>query len=153
MLCMLCGIEMDFVGAEPGEAVLGPGFQYRTFQCKSCEDVERRLTFVRRAASAAAPLPREEVASMAMSASAVATQATPRSDGAAAFAARAMAMATALAALPESRDPSTVSEAADVAVTMRQRSTAERSWALVSRRRSLGVLPHSQLLDRLTSTE
>jgi hypothetical protein len=45
MQCFVCGGEMRVVTVEPHHAIDMHGFEYRTFQCVSCGDTERRLAF------------------------------------------------------------------------------------------------------------
>jgi hypothetical protein len=40
---------MRLTMVEPHDAVARPGFEYRTFQCESCGDTERRFVFDARA--------------------------------------------------------------------------------------------------------
>jgi hypothetical protein len=43
MLCMACGGKMRLAKVDQTEAGLIPGFAHHTFECTSCQDVERRL--------------------------------------------------------------------------------------------------------------
>jgi hypothetical protein len=45
MKCFVCGDEMRLTAVEPHHAVTMRGFEYRTFQCESCGDTERRFVF------------------------------------------------------------------------------------------------------------
>ena len=45
MQCFVCGGEMRVVTVEPHHAINMQGFEYRTLQCVSCGDTERRLAF------------------------------------------------------------------------------------------------------------
>jgi hypothetical protein len=45
-LCILCGAGMRLMRVEPAETMI-TGLEYRTFECSSCQDIERRLTFTR----------------------------------------------------------------------------------------------------------
>jgi hypothetical protein len=47
MQCMVCGVEMRLVKVERAETMMVAGYEFRTFACSSCHDVERRLTFSR----------------------------------------------------------------------------------------------------------
>jgi hypothetical protein len=49
MKCFVCGSDMRLTMVEPHDAVARPGFEYRTFQCESCGDTERRFVFDARA--------------------------------------------------------------------------------------------------------
>jgi hypothetical protein len=49
MKCVVCGDEMRLTAVEPHHEVAMPGFEYRTFQCESCGDTERRFVFDLRA--------------------------------------------------------------------------------------------------------
>jgi hypothetical protein len=49
MKCFVCGNDMRLTMVEPHDAVARPGFEYRTFQCESCGDTERRFVFDARA--------------------------------------------------------------------------------------------------------
>jgi hypothetical protein len=44
MKCLVCGSEMRLTLVESHE-VTKPGFEYRTFQCESCGETERRFVF------------------------------------------------------------------------------------------------------------
>ena len=54
MKCSVCGSEMRLTLVEPRDEVARPGFEYRTFQCESCGDTERRFVFDPRTALDAA---------------------------------------------------------------------------------------------------
>jgi hypothetical protein len=45
MLCMLCGAEMRLMKVEQAETMTVIGYEFHTFECSSCQDIERRLTF------------------------------------------------------------------------------------------------------------
>jgi len=45
MKCFVCGEEMRLTLVEPHDQVTMRGFEYRTFQCESCGDKERRFVF------------------------------------------------------------------------------------------------------------
>jgi hypothetical protein len=45
MKCFLCGGDMRLKMAEPHGELTRSGFEYRTFQCESCGDTERRFVF------------------------------------------------------------------------------------------------------------
>src|SRR5712692_12051992 len=47
MLCMSCGGEMRLMKVDQEEALMVTGYEYHTFECSSCREVERRLTFTR----------------------------------------------------------------------------------------------------------
>src|SRR5713101_6141085 len=47
MLCMSCGGEMRLMKVDQEEALMVIGYEYHTFECSSCREVERRLTFTR----------------------------------------------------------------------------------------------------------
>jgi hypothetical protein len=49
MKCFVCGSEMRLTMVEPHDEVTRPGFEFRTFQCQSCGDTERRFVFDPRA--------------------------------------------------------------------------------------------------------
>jgi hypothetical protein len=42
---MVCGAEMRLVKVERAETMMVAGYEFRSFACSSCHDVERRLTF------------------------------------------------------------------------------------------------------------
>jgi hypothetical protein len=46
---MACGGEMTLMDAVPDDAGAAPSFEYRTFRCSECRDVERRLVFTKQA--------------------------------------------------------------------------------------------------------
>jgi hypothetical protein len=144
MRCMLCGTEMHLVATDPAEAEMGPGFNYQTFECGSCQDIERRLTFAREPKLRSVPLPTQRPEDAAPPASA-GPSASPLSEAARLFVAKAMATAAALARsseLAEAEEPSKVPRDAEtrgsyVAVTRKQQTAAERSWEALPRRRAL----------------
>ena len=45
MLCIFCGAEMRLVKVEQDGSMMVTGYEYHTFECSSCQEVERRLTF------------------------------------------------------------------------------------------------------------
>ena len=47
MLCISCGTEMRLVRVEPDDTMMVTGFEHQTFECPSCRETERRLTFTR----------------------------------------------------------------------------------------------------------
>jgi hypothetical protein len=47
MLCISCGTEMRLVRVQPDDTMMVTGFEYQTFECLSCQETERRLTFTR----------------------------------------------------------------------------------------------------------
>jgi hypothetical protein len=47
MLCISCGTEMRLVLVQPDNTMMVTGYEYQTFECPSCQDTERRLTFTR----------------------------------------------------------------------------------------------------------
>jgi hypothetical protein len=47
MLCISCGTEMRLVLVQPDDTMMVTGFEYQTFECPSCKETERRLTFTR----------------------------------------------------------------------------------------------------------
>jgi hypothetical protein len=49
MLCMFCGAEMRLVKVEQDDSLMVTGYEHRTFECSSCQEVERRLTFTHEA--------------------------------------------------------------------------------------------------------
>jgi hypothetical protein len=49
MKCFVCGDEMRLTGVEPHPEDTTHGFEYRTFQCGTCGDTERRFVFDPRA--------------------------------------------------------------------------------------------------------
>jgi hypothetical protein len=56
MQCFVCGEQMRVVGVEP-HVIDVRGFEFRTFQCAGCGDVETRTVFDRAlAVRASAPL-------------------------------------------------------------------------------------------------
>src|SRR5262249_56525458 len=46
-LCILCGAEMRLAKVDPDETMIVAGFEYHSFECTGCGEVERRLTFTR----------------------------------------------------------------------------------------------------------
>jgi hypothetical protein len=49
MKCFVCGGDMRLTLVEPQDALARPGFEYRTFRCERCGDLERRFVFDPRA--------------------------------------------------------------------------------------------------------
>lgn len=47
MLCISCGSEMRLVRVQPDDTMMVKGYEYQTFECPSCQETERRLTFTR----------------------------------------------------------------------------------------------------------
>jgi hypothetical protein len=47
MLCISCGTEMRLVRVQPDDTMMVTGYEYQTFECPSCRETERRLTFTR----------------------------------------------------------------------------------------------------------
>jgi hypothetical protein len=47
MLCISCGTEMRLVRVQPDDTMMVTGYEYQTFECPSCQETERRLTFTR----------------------------------------------------------------------------------------------------------
>jgi hypothetical protein len=47
MLCISCGTEMRLVRVQPDDTMMVTGYEYQTFECPSCREIERRLTFTR----------------------------------------------------------------------------------------------------------
>ncbi len=47
MLCISCGTEMRLVRVEPDDTMMVTGYEHQTFECPSCQETERRLTFTR----------------------------------------------------------------------------------------------------------
>jgi hypothetical protein len=45
MLCILCGAEMRLIRVQPDDTMMVKGYEYRTFECPSCQETELRLTF------------------------------------------------------------------------------------------------------------
>ncbi len=45
MLCIFCGAEMRLVKVEQDGSMMVTGYEHHTFECSSCQEVERRLTF------------------------------------------------------------------------------------------------------------
>ena len=44
---MSCGTEMHLVRVQPDDTMMVTGYEYQTFECPSCRETERRLTFTR----------------------------------------------------------------------------------------------------------
>jgi hypothetical protein len=55
MRCMACGGTMRVVALEPCDAFKIGGFAYKTWECGSCQETERRLFFSRMIGRAAVP--------------------------------------------------------------------------------------------------
>jgi hypothetical protein len=47
MRCLICDSEMILMHVEPDDAIPVRGFEWRTFMCSACCDVERQLAFVK----------------------------------------------------------------------------------------------------------
>lgn len=47
MLCISCGTEMRLVRVQPDDTMMVTGYEHQTFECPSCQETERRLTFRR----------------------------------------------------------------------------------------------------------
>jgi hypothetical protein len=47
MRCMACGGEMILMNVVQDEIMGVSGFEYRTFACSDCQDIERRLVFTK----------------------------------------------------------------------------------------------------------
>ena len=47
MLCISCGTEMRLVRVQPDDTMMVTGYEHQTFECPSCRETERRLTFTR----------------------------------------------------------------------------------------------------------
>ena len=45
MRCIACGAEMHVVRVERDDTMMVPGYERQTLQCRSCNEVERRLVF------------------------------------------------------------------------------------------------------------
>lgn len=45
MRCIACGAEMHVVRVERDDTMMVPGYERQTWQCRSCNEVERRLVF------------------------------------------------------------------------------------------------------------
>jgi DNA-directed RNA polymerase subunit RPC12/RpoP len=45
MKCLVCGAEMRLAVVEPHGSSAAQGFEYRTFRCEKCGDMERRFVF------------------------------------------------------------------------------------------------------------
>ena len=54
MHCLVCGEEMRLVEALPAEAMVG--FEHHVFQCVGCNDMEKRLVFIRPGETAPRPV-------------------------------------------------------------------------------------------------
>jgi len=81
MRCLACGAEMRLMQAVPDNTMMVAGYEHQTWQCSSCNDVERRLAFTRGktpienvpmppAPPQALPTPQDETAPPAATASA-----------------------------------------------------------------------------------
>jgi hypothetical protein len=46
MCCMLCDAEMILMNVVQDDTMPVPGFEWRTFMCSACHDVERHFAFV-----------------------------------------------------------------------------------------------------------
>ena len=47
MLCISCGAKMRLVRVQPDDTMMVTGYEHQTFECSSCGETERRLTFTR----------------------------------------------------------------------------------------------------------
>ena len=47
MRCMACGGEMTLMNIVKDDTTLVPCFEHHTFTCSECQDIERRLVFVK----------------------------------------------------------------------------------------------------------
>jgi hypothetical protein len=47
MRCLICNADMILVHVEPNDTMPVRGFEWRTFMCSECSDVERQLAFVK----------------------------------------------------------------------------------------------------------
>jgi hypothetical protein len=47
MRCMACGSEMILMNVVNDDTTLVPGFEHHTFTCSECQDIERRLVFIK----------------------------------------------------------------------------------------------------------
>jgi len=47
MLCLACGAEMRLMQAVPDTTMMVTGYEHHTLQCTACNEIERRLVFVR----------------------------------------------------------------------------------------------------------
>jgi hypothetical protein len=45
MQCMVCGADMRLEKVERAETMMVAGYEFHTFACSECQDIERRLTF------------------------------------------------------------------------------------------------------------
>jgi hypothetical protein len=59
MRCLICNADMILVHVKPDDTMPVRGFEWRTFMCSACYDVERQLAFVKPAGhkSKAEPAP------------------------------------------------------------------------------------------------
>jgi hypothetical protein len=65
MLCISCGTEMRLVRVEPDVTMMVTGYEHQTFECPSCRETERRLTFTREPTQQPSqPAPIDEAAPM-----------------------------------------------------------------------------------------
>ena len=49
MRCLLCNAQMILMKVVQDDTMPVPGFEWRTFMCSECQDVERRLVFTKHA--------------------------------------------------------------------------------------------------------
>ncbi len=47
MRCMACDAEMILMNVVQDNTMAVPGFEYHTFMCSECHDIERRLVFTK----------------------------------------------------------------------------------------------------------
>jgi hypothetical protein len=45
MLCVPCGAQMHLVEVRGDDTMMVRGYEHHTFECRSCGEIERRLTF------------------------------------------------------------------------------------------------------------
>ena len=45
MLCVPCGAQMHLVEVRRDDTMMVRGYEHHTFECRSCGEIERRLTF------------------------------------------------------------------------------------------------------------
>jgi hypothetical protein len=130
---MSCGAKMRLVRVEPAETMMVIGFEYRTFECSSCQEVERRLIFTREPT----PVPVDTASSVSLTSLGQNEAAPPESP---ASPDEGEAAPSASPSFTGQNEPT-----AEPLVTDKQRSEAYRSWADLPRHRDLSRLPHSPL--------
>jgi hypothetical protein len=58
MLCIGCGAQMRLMQVVPDTTMMVSGYEHHTLQCTGCNEIERRLVFIREKTPAAnVPLP------------------------------------------------------------------------------------------------